>query len=145
MPRTTPVDLRRITMVRQKRYGWRKRGVAATELALILPVLGFLCLLAIDYSRLFYTLATLSDCARAGAYYYATTSTATTTSIQQAALNDASNLTPTPTVVSTTGTDSGGNVYVQVTVSTTFTTIANFPGITTSTVLSRKVTMIRTY
>lgn len=119
--------------------------MAALELALLLPVLGFICIAVIDYSRLFFVLSTLSDCARTGAYYYATTSTATSSTIQQAALNDAGNLSPSPTVSSTTGTDASGNIYVKVTVSATFTTIASYPSIPSSTTLSRKVVMIRTY
>jgi Flp pilus assembly protein TadG len=132
-------------MIPRCRSDRRKRAAAAAELTLMLPVLCIICLLAIDYSRIFYTLATLSDCARSGAYYYATTSSATTSTVQQVTLKDAGNLSPTPTVSSSSSTDSGGNVTVQVTVTATFTTIASYPGIPTSTTLSRKVTMIRTY
>ena len=114
-------------------------------MALILPALGLICLVAIDYSRLFYTLATLSDCARSGAYFAVTTPSATSVTIQQAALNDAGNLSPAPTVGSATVTDSSGNVTVQVTVTATFATLSYYPGISRSFTLVRKVAMIRTY
>src|SRR5205085_569737 len=41
-------------------------GVAAVELALVLPVLMFLFLVAVDYSRLFHYAQMVSNCARNG-------------------------------------------------------------------------------
>ena len=120
----------------------RRRAAAALELALLLPTLCFLCLIATDYPRLFYSLATLSDCARAGAMYYATHSTATTAAIQQAALADATNLSPAPTVTTASGTDSSGNAYVQVTVSCTFRTLTANPAIPSPVTLSRTFVMM---
>ena len=121
----------------------RRSGLAATELALALPVLALLFQLTADYSRLFFALATLSDAARAGAMYYATTTTATAPQIQAVALADASDLTsPTPTVVSTTGTDSAGNATVKVTVSCSFTTLTPLPGVASPITLTRSMTMM---
>ena len=123
----------------------RSTGVAALELALLLPVLCFMCLIVVDYSRVFYALASLSDCARNGAYYAAATSGATSASVRQVALRDATNLAVPPTVTTTTGTDASGYSYVRVTVSTTFTTLTSYPGIPSSVALSRSATYIRTY
>ena len=63
------------------------------------------------------------------------------TSVSQAALADATNLSPSPTVTSVLGTDSGGNSYVKVTVTYTFSTIGKYPGIPTSTTLTRSASM----
>ncbi len=120
-----------------------RRGVAATELALMLPVLCFICMVITDYGRLFYALATLSDSARSGALYYATHAGATSSAIQGAALADATNLSsPAPTITYTSGTDSSGYSYVKVTATYTFTTISPYPGIPSTTVLSRSVIMM---
>jgi Flp pilus assembly protein TadG len=120
----------------------RRRGVAAVELALMLPVLCLICLITVDYSRVFCSLATISDCARAGAVYYALKPSASASRVQQAALSGATNLSPQPTVAVTKGTDSAGNSYVQVTVTYQFSTLSSFPGIPPLTTLSRKVVMM---
>ena len=119
-----------------------RSGAAALELALLLPVLTYMAAVSTDYPRLFYALATLSDSARAGALYYATHPTASASTIQQVAQADAGDLSPLPTVESTSGTDASGNAYVQVTVSWTFQTLTVNPGIPSSTVLSRTVVMM---
>jgi Flp pilus assembly protein TadG len=125
----------------------RRRAAAALELVLVLPMLSFVWLVTIDYSRLFYAWATLADCARNGAFYASDpefASSTTFTSIQQAALADSSNLSPSPTITSTSGTDSGGNNYVLVTATYTFRTVANYPGIPNSVALSRSLQMVVT-
>jgi hypothetical protein len=86
---------------------------------------------SVDFARAFYFTSIVANCARNGALYGSDPVAATEspyTSIQQAALADAANLSPAPTVSSANGTDSSGNPYVQVTVSYPFTTITNFPG-----------------
>ncbi|MFL5240482.1 MAG: TadE/TadG family type IV pilus assembly protein [Gemmataceae bacterium] len=121
----------------------RRRGVAAAELAILLPFLAFLFIAAVDFGRIFYFYVTITNCARGGALYASSdaTHTSDTTGITNAALADSPNLSPSPTVSSTTGTDGAGNAYVQVTVNYTFQTITNFPGIASSTTLSRSVRM----
>lgn len=111
---------------------------------MMLPFLMLVCLMVVDYARIVNATVTLSTCARNGALYAADSSYASSTSYttyQQAALADAGSLSPTPTVSSATGTDSGGNSYVAVTVSYTFTTLVTYPGIPSSVSLSRTVTM----
>lgn len=122
----------------------RRRGAAAIEMALLAPTLIYLAVATVDFGRVFYATATISNCARNGAFYandpiYSATSPYS--SISQAALADASNISPTPTVTSSNGTDSMGNAYVSVTVSYQFTTIMDYPGIPSTTSISRTVQM----
>src|SRR4051794_25861616 len=97
----------------------RRLAVAAVELAAMLPLILFLFVVAIDYARIFYYSQVLEQCARNGALY-ACDSTAQGTSpyasVSAAALADATDLSPQPTVSSTSGTDGSGDAYVQVTV-----------------------------
>jgi Flp pilus assembly protein TadG len=122
--------------------GARRRAAATVELALLAPLLVFLCVVAADYSRLFYYAQVFTNCARNGALYGCTdpTHAANTSGISAAALADAPNLTPAPNVSSTTGTDADGN-YVEVTVTWTFHTVTNYPGIPNATTISRTARM----
>jgi Flp pilus assembly protein TadG len=119
-------------------------GVAVVELAILLPLMAFLFVIAVDFGRIFYYSLTVTNCARNGAVYgFDPTAAALVspyTSIQDAALSDAGNLSPTPTVTSQTGTDSSGN-YIEVTVSYTFYTITQFPGVPNSVDITRTVRM----
>ncbi len=120
-----------------------RRGAAVAELALLLPFLAFIFVIAVDWSRIFYDSIIITNCARNGALYCSDPIAQTSspyTSATQAALADASNLTPTPTVSVAYGTDVTGP-YTEVTVSYVFQTISRFPGIPTSTTLVRKVRM----
>jgi Flp pilus assembly protein TadG len=122
--------------------GRKRRAVAAVELALLLPLLVLLFSISVDFARVFYYSQTLANCARNGAIYGSNLVLAQSpyASLQQAALADATNLSPQPTVASTTGADSAGNAYVKVTVSWDFKTITNLPGLNTVT-LSRSIQM----
>jgi Flp pilus assembly protein TadG len=121
----------------------RRDGVAAAEFAVLMPFLVFVFLLGVDYARLFYHFVTITDCARNGALYGSIDSTHSQdgAGIQAAALAGATNLSPSPTVTSTTGNDASGNPYVEVTVSYQFQTIADFPTIPNTVNLARKVRM----
>jgi hypothetical protein len=118
-----------------------RRGVAAVELAILLPFLAFIFVIAVDWSRLFYYSLTINNCARNGAIYasdpYAMALPAYG-SLQAAALADAPNLSPAPDVRSASGSDANGP-YVDCTVTYTFQTITNFPGVPQSTALVRTV------
>jgi hypothetical protein len=61
--------------------------------------------------------------------------------IQTAALADATNLRPQPTVTSATGTDANGKLFVEVTVKYKFQTVASYPGIASTVNLLRKIRM----
>jgi Flp pilus assembly protein TadG len=120
-----------------------RRAVAAVELAVLLPFLMFLFVIGVDFARVFYHSLTLTNCARNGAFYGCQDAThaADTAGIQTAALADAGNLSPAPTVSSTTTTDADGNSCVQVTTTYTFQTITSYPGVPSSLTLTRTVQM----
>jgi Flp pilus assembly protein TadG len=121
-----------------------RRGVAAVEMALLAPPLVFLSFAAMDFGRVFYYASTIENCARNGALYACDPvgqSISPYTSVTQAALADASNISPTPTVSSTTGTDASGNDYSAVTVTYQFKTIVSYPGIPSTVNLARTVQM----
>jgi Flp pilus assembly protein TadG len=46
-----------------------RRGAAATELAILLPMLGLMFMAVLDFGRVFYVTQTLEQCAAAGAAY----------------------------------------------------------------------------
>jgi len=128
-------------MRRQAHRG--RDGVAAVELAVLLPFLAFMFVIAVDWGRIFYYSIAVANCARNGALYMSQQQSAKTTAspytdsgyvnlyvnsaipVTDAALADAPDLTPTPTVTSTSGSDSYGP-YVEVTVSYSFQTVTNF-------------------
>lgn len=119
-------------------------GSAAVELALLLPILALLFLFTVDFARLYYHYSIVTNCARNGALYAGDPTTEPESpypDVTAAALADAVNLSPQPTVSSTTGTDSNGNPYVDVTVVYPFTTISNYPGLSNPINLTRTVRM----
>jgi Flp pilus assembly protein TadG len=127
-----------------------RRGASAAELAVVLPLLIFILVIAADFARLYYYSITITSAARQGAInwydnqnnpYAATLSPYPSPTYQQAALADATNLTPQPTVNVNSGTDAAGNPYVEVTVSGTFSTVTGYPGIPKTVNLSRTVRM----
>ena len=137
----------------------QRRAVAAVELAVLLPFLCFLFVVAVDFARIFYLAITVQNCARNGAYYasdypnnsYQYNDIYGYSSLNDAILRDAGNLSPAPTYTvfygssptgpfnQTTAPSSGG--YVQVTVNWTFQTITNYPGVPSSVALSRSCVM----
>ena len=120
-----------------------RKGAQVVELAVLLPFLAFMFVIAVDWARIFYYSIAVRNCARNGALDMSQQQSAKTTSspytdsgyvnlyvnsaspVTAAALADASNLTPTPSVTSTSGSDSYGP-YVEVTVSYAFQTVTNF-------------------
>jgi Flp pilus assembly protein TadG len=122
----------------------RRRGAAAVELAILLPFLVFLFIIAVDWARVFYYSVTCQNCARNGALWASdpvAQQTSPYTSLNDAALADASNLSPSPTVSSTTGVDSNGASYIDVTVTYQFQTVSNFPGVPQTTPIVSTVRM----
>ena len=118
-------------------------AAAAVEFAVLAPFLAFLFVIAVDWARVFYYSIAVRNCARNGALYLSQKQSAKTTSspytdsgyvnlyvssaspVTAAALADAPNLAPTPTVTSASGSD-GYGPYVEVTVSYPFQTLTNF-------------------
>jgi Flp pilus assembly protein TadG len=132
--------------------------VATVELALVLPTLCFLFVAATDYARIFYYAITIQNCARNGAYYaadypnnnYQYTDIYGYSSLDDAIQRDATNLSPPPTYTVFYGDSQAGpftsttkpaSGYVQVTVTWTFQSITNFPGIPSNVALSRQSIM----
>jgi Flp pilus assembly protein TadG len=121
-------------------------GIAVVELAVLLPLLALLFVIAIDFARIYYCSLSLTNSARAGALYASDPSTAAESpfaSVQAAALSDLTNLNPQPTITSTSGVDGDGRSYVSVRADYTFRTITRFPGVPAQVVLQRTVTMSR--
>ena len=139
-----------------------RRGTAATEMAILLPVFVFLLVATIDYARIFYYGVILTNCARNGAQWasnpYNTNSPSQSpyADVTTAALADAPSLSQAPRVVakysktasptpytSTTpiAATSTSTAYVEVTVTWTFTTLIPCPGIPSTVTLSRAARM----
>lgn len=121
-----------------------RKGSAALELAILLPWLLILFMIVVDFTRIFYFTQTIENCARAGALYASDASTQSQSpyaNVTQAALADATNLSPQPTVSSSSGTDGAGNDYVRVTVTWTFNMIMRVPGFAPTRTLTRMVQM----
>jgi Flp pilus assembly protein TadG len=128
----------------RNRANQERKAVAAVELAVLLPFLVFLFVIAVDFARIFYFAQVIDNCARQGALYASDPQAPSAnlySSVQEAALADASTLSPSPTVTSTSGTDSAGNAYVSVTVTWPFQSITNFPGVPNNLSLARTVRM----
>ncbi len=117
----------------------RRDGQALTELAIVLPLLIILVLGVVDFGRLFYAFQSVESAAAAGAQFGClnTSNAGNTGAIQSNALAQATDITNLfPTVSSSV---SGSNL--SVTVSATFTTLINWPGMPHSVPLQRTVNM----
>src|SRR5262249_40043185 len=92
-----------------------------------------------DFARVYYHYLTVTNCARNGALFGSAKPSYAqdTAGIQTAALADATNLSPTPTVTSATGNDAAGNPYIDVTVRYPFQTITAY-------CVSNTITLTRT-
>jgi Flp pilus assembly protein TadG len=127
----------------------RRPGAAAVELAVLLPILMFLCVISIDFARIFYFSQTVANCARNGALYQSVEylrQESRYARLQEAALADASNLNDPnnpPTVSDSTGTDANGKPYVEVTVKYKFKTLTNYIGVPSTVDLTRTVRMAK--
>ena len=130
----------------RKQISWR-RGVAAAELAVLLPILVVLLVIAVDWSRVFYYSLIIDNCARNGALFAGdpyTTTRSRYADITAAALADAPNIQPAPTVSSTNGVDASGRNYVECTVQYNFRTVSNLPAVPATTHIVRTVRAYQT-
>jgi len=117
----------------------KRKGAAAVELALVAPLLALLFVIAIDLSRIFYYQVVINNCARNGAYvgcslrsYQEVGQVDPYNGAVNAAVAEGALLSPplqSNQVKVVYGTGSDGNANVQVTVSYTFSSITNFPGL----------------
>ncbi len=139
------------------------RGATAVELALVLPFLMFLFVIAIDYARVFYYGVILENCARNGAYYASNYPNASYLyndiygykNLDDAIFKDAANLVnpakpdDNPKYVLTYSYTLDGDYtatplpsgYVKLTMNWTFRTITQFPGVPGNVALQRTVIM----
>jgi Flp pilus assembly protein TadG len=117
-------------------------ATAAVELAVLLPFLMFLSVVTVDWARVFYFSVIIENCARQGALYESdpvAQGYSTYPDVTHAALADAQDLSPQPTVSTASGVDTANNPYVDVTVTWQFATVTNYPGIGSGVTLSRTV------
>jgi TadE-like protein len=119
----------------------QRPGAAAVELAVVLPVLMFLFVVAVDWSRIFYCSVIVTNCARNGAIYASdpwAIALSPYPNLTAAAMADGPNLKPPPTVTTALGAD-GLGAYVDCTVSYKFKTITKYPGVPTDNPIVRTV------
>jgi Flp pilus assembly protein TadG len=126
----------------------RRRGVSLCELAILLPFLGFLFAVAVDYCRVFHYTQVLEACAQNGALYASGTAPRNNASTvtaedagKQAALDEGARLSPALASNDVEVTVDGSSATVVVTY--TFRTLTSFPGIPSSIALTRRVTLPR--
>lgn len=118
-----------------------RRGVAAAELAVLLPLLCLMALATVDFGRIMRVQIVLMDAARNGAYRASQGPNVTDGQIQQTALAGTGDLSPAPTVEVTRLSDIASRRYVRVTVRTTFRPLSPYPGIRQSIPISRSAVM----
>lgn len=106
-----------------------RRGVAAVELALILPLFVLLFVFAVDFGRVFYVRFIVINAARCGALYGSKSPACAQdlAGIKQRAAAEAQDLDAALLqIASLTGTDEAGNPYVDVTVNYPFAMITSY-------------------
>jgi Flp pilus assembly protein TadG len=131
-------------MLRIARKTADRRGAATAELAVLLPFIAFLAIIAADWARIYYMTITANAAARNGALYASDAIYAATTGyadVTAAALAECPNMDPTPTVTQTSATDSENHAAVVVTVTITFNTAVNFPGVPSTNTVTRSCQM----
>ncbi len=121
-----------------------RRGTAMAELAILLPFLSFLFLVAVDFCRVFNATQIVEGCAEAGALYAsgtarAASTTTTTDAATAAAVAEGAGLNPPLTAGNVAVTITSNTATVTVTYS--FPTLTGFPGLPQTLTLTRTVTM----
>jgi Flp pilus assembly protein TadG len=123
---------------------YRRSGAAATELAILLPALVFLFVVAVDFCRVYSCSQTIQGCAQTAALYASGTAlpppnTTATDAAKQAAVADAALLSPALTTDNVTVTTTTSTATV--TVSYDFQFLVPYPGLSQTQTLVRTVTM----
>ncbi len=133
-----------ISPAEMRRRRSRKRGQGLVEFALVSPILVFMLVATLDFARAYSAYIEVTNSARAGAIYGSRGSMNAhdTTRVRDAALADSPTIFgSSPTVTSSTSTDSDGYEQITVTVNYTFTPLFTMPGIPNSIGMSRSVQM----
>jgi len=133
--------------MRLKRSAHRaRRGAAAVELAVLLPVVCSIAVGSVIFARWFADSMAVAEGARLGALKGAMTSASKpldAAAIQTAVLSRAARLETPPEVNVSTGTDAAGKPYVEVEVRATLHPAFPYPGVPDSISVVRKVRMRR--
>ena len=121
-----------------------RHGAAATELALWLPFLGLMFVIALDFCRVFHASQTIQNCALAGAMYASGASAAKPGSpsedpVVNAALAEAVSLNPPLEAANVSVVSSAGKT--QVTVTYAYPMIVRWPGISGTLTITKSVSM----
>lgn len=120
-----------------------RRGAAATELALWLPFLGLMFVIALDYCRVFYASQTIQNCALAGAMFASRTSAGNPSTAEDpavtAALAEGASLNPPLETSKISVVTSGG--LAKVTVTYDFPMLVRWPGIGGTLTITKSVSM----
>ena len=129
----------------------RRSGVAAVELAILLPLIALLFAIGVDWCRIFYHSVTVENCARNGALFGSSLRSyqekawvSPNNDITKATLADGGTLSPpldSSDVHVTNGTGSDGNANITVSVDYPFTTLTGFPGLSQTFTLHAQVSM----
>lgn len=108
------------------------------------PLLLFVFVVAVDFSRIYSYSQALTDCARNGAIYLSDPDRADKSgfdSVEAAALAGVGTFKPAPEVTVDQGEDTAGNPFAIVTVSYTFRPLAQLPGMPSEFKLQRTAAM----
>ena len=124
----------------------KRRGAMAVEMAILLPLLMFMAVVGVDYARIFSRAIVIEAASRNACYWAAQhpDNSVNTTGIQAVALRDLTEFTTggvTPTITSQKYNGGDGFEHIRVTVTVNFSTVSNFPGVPSSTNLSRTTDM----
>ncbi len=151
MSQSTHVALRRKTVRSNRRFRSRRRAVAATEFAILAPLLILLCVVSVDCGRFAATYIAMSNAARVGAEFGATQTMSTYNQASwQAAIESAvtQEMAATPNFASgslsitvTTTTASYGLQQVTVAVVYPFTPIMSWPLMPGAIAMKQSLTM----
>ena len=119
----------------------QRRGTAAVELAIFLPVLAFLFVIAVDFGRIFYFSLTVTNCARNGAMYggQKPANALDSAEIVVAAKKDVGTLNVEQLYVTSAVNNTTSPTTLSVTVAYPFRTITGYFGIPNLVTLTRTV------
>lgn len=118
-----------------------RQGIAAVELAILLPFLCFVFLAAVDFGRVFYYSIAVTSGARSAAMHGADSFNSPFESMEEAMLAEVSGFVPEPTLSWEEGMD-GDQKYLETTVSYPFRTIAKFPGLPDTLNILRRIRVV---